>query len=106
MHNNYQFEPVEFYIRAPDIPCKSTSLNDASVVLIAQFYAEEIILFEGTRRLLSICLNDGNTTTLIDSSPTLSNPFSLSHVAESPINVSSSGFGTTLAKVRHPITGF
>uniref|UniRef100_A0A915DAZ2 Uncharacterized protein n=1 Tax=Ditylenchus dipsaci TaxID=166011 RepID=A0A915DAZ2_9BILA len=70
LHNNVHFDPVEFHI----------SCNEGSehLVLMAQFYSEEIVLFEGTKRLLSICLTDP---------------------LESSIE------GVTVAKVRHPISG-
>ncbi|KAI1725091.1 hypothetical protein Ddc_06371 [Ditylenchus destructor] len=71
LHNNMHFDPVEFQIRS----CENGS---DQVVLLAQFYAEEIVLFEGTKRLLSICLSDPPDTSVE---------------------------GITVAKVRHPISG-
>lgn len=47
--------------------------------MIAQFYSEEIVLFEGTKRLLSVCLSDP------------------------PEDAQSKG--VIVAKVRHPISG-
>jgi hypothetical protein len=68
LHNAVCFDPVEFDI-----------FEDATghVILKAQFFAEEIILLDGARRLLSISLVDTN-----------------------------SGLeGSSVAKIRHPFSG-
>lgn len=80
-HSGKLFNPVEFEVRT----------SDGTPILVAQFSAEDIDLFEGQKRLLSISINNPTETNLFtrfaaeNSSPT-----------EAPV----------LAKVRHPYSGF
>ncbi|CAD5220798.1 unnamed protein product [Bursaphelenchus okinawaensis] len=68
LHNSANFDPVEFEIYDEQID---------QVVMTAQFFAEEVIVFEGTRRVLSVVLAESDPDA--------------DHF--------------TLAKIRHPISG-
>lgn len=85
LHNGRLFDPVEFEVRAEED-------GEEQLLLTAQFYAEEIVLFEGSKRLLSISMTDPAEADLLNR-----------------FNTSGSGpwgsDGPVLAKVRHPISG-
>ncbi|KAI3411962.1 hypothetical protein GPALN_002017 [Globodera pallida] len=87
LHNGRLFDPVEFEIRADD------DAGAGPPLLTAQFYAEEIVLFDGTKRLLSISLSDPSEQDL------------LQRFNSSASVMKSLDEGSVLAKVRHPISG-
>jgi len=74
LHTHIHFDPVEFEVRSDGGGPLSNQL-----VFTVQFYAEEVVLYEGTRRLLSISITD----------------------PDSP----APGDGPVVAKVRHPLSG-
>nr|CAD2189992.1 unnamed protein product [Meloidogyne enterolobii] len=90
LHGGRLFDPVEFEIRAEDTDSNGNGRDQ--ILLTAQFYTEEIVLFEGNKRLLSISLSDPvGESDLLNRFKT--NGSSLD--SNSPV----------LAKVRHPISG-
>lgn len=95
LHSGRIFDPVEFEIRAEE------DTGDGPPLLTAQFYSEEIVLYEGNKRLLSISLTDPFEADLL-------NRFNTSGSANNNHPAYGSGGdadGPVLAKVRHPISG-
>ncbi|KAI6192823.1 hypothetical protein M3Y99_01918200 [Aphelenchoides fujianensis] len=68
VHSSGFFDPIDF-----EILDEQTEV----VVLTAQLYADELVLFEGTKRLLTICLAEADTD----------------------------ADDSTVAKIRHPVSG-